>query len=162
MAFEPDFETIAGTRLFIGAGKPTADTEAAFETLFATSPDEFELTAVGGVEGRDSDVATLSVVSRRRNREKPGTFVYPRPEFGIQWLPESDAHKTAEAAMRGSSYCSFMLVRQSGVTIFFVGYVLSLSEGGGASNDALTGTLSILRDSETITALTPVAPPAQV
>ena len=162
MPFEPDFETIAGSRLFIAAGKPTDDTEAAFETKFAGTPGEFELTALGGVEGRDSEVSTLEVVSRGRTREKPGTYKFPRGEFGIVWLPESDAQKTAEAASRSRAHCSFMLVRQSGVTVFWIGYVLSLSEGGGASNDALTGTLTVLRDSETITALTPVAPPAQV
>jgi hypothetical protein len=157
MAFEPDFETIAGTQLFIAAGKPTDDTEAAFETLFtaASGGDEFELTSVGGVEGRSSDIATLSVVSRGRNRQKPGTYTFPQSDFGIQWLPESDAHETATTALRDRSYCSFKLVRQSGVTLFFIGYVLNLSEAGGASNDALTGTLSILRDSETITAVTP-------
>lgn len=164
MAFEPDFETIAGSRLFIKAGKPTADTESAFKTHFGTDAalyEEFELTAVGGVEGRSSDVATLAVVSRRRNREKPGTYTFPRGEFGIVWIPESDAHQTAEVASRNSSYCSFMLIRQSGTTLFYIGYVLDLSEAGGASNDALTGTLTILRDSEVLTAATPVTPPAQ-
>ena len=155
--FEPDFETIAGTKLFIAAGKPTADTEAAYETLFtgAGGTHEFELVTVGGVEGRESDVATLSVVSRGRNREKPGTYTFPRAEFSIQWLPTSDAHIAAETAVRTRAYCSFKLVRQSGITLFFIGYVLNLSESGGSSNDALTGTLTILRDSETITAITP-------
>lgn len=153
MAFEPDFETIAGTQLFIKAGKPTDDTEAAFEALFfAGGGDEFELTSVGGVEGRSSDISSLMVVSKGRNRQKPGTYTFPQADFGIQWLPESDAHQTAETAMRDRSYCSFKLVRQSGTLLYFIGYVLNLSESGGASNDALTGTLSILRDSETITA----------
>lgn len=157
MAFEPDFETIAGTKLFIAAGKPTDDTLAAYETLFtaATGGDEFELTNVGAVEGRSSDIATLSVVSRGRNRQKPGTYTYPQADFTIQWLPESDAHQTAQTALRGRSLCSFRLERQSGVAIYFIGYVLNLSEAGGGPNDALTGTLSILRDSETITDLTP-------
>lgn len=157
MAFDPDFETIAGTKLFIAAGRPTDDTQVAYETLFtaATGGDEFEITSVGGIEGRSYDTATLTVVSRGRNRQKPGTYTYPAAEFGIQWLPESDAHLTAQTAMRDRALCSFRLERQSGVKIYFTGYVSNLSDGGGGPNDALTGTLSIMRDSETITDLTP-------
>lgn len=157
MAFESDFETIAGTRLFIAAGKPTDDTLAAYETLFAaaTGGDEFELTNVGAVEGRSSDIATLSVVSSARTRQKPGTYTFPQADFTIVWLPASDAHATAETAMRDRSYCSFRLERASGVAVYWIGYVLNLSEAGGGPNDALTGTLSILRDSETVTDTTP-------
>lgn len=157
MAFDPDFETIAGTELYIAAGKPTADTQVAFETLFsaATGGDAFEITNVGSVEGRSSDIATLTVVSRGRNRQKPGTFTYPQADFGIQWLPASDAHLTAETALRDRAICSFRLERQSGAALYFIGYVLNLSDAGGGPNDALTGTLSILRDSEVITDLTP-------
>lgn len=157
MAFDPDFETIAGTKLFIAAGRPTDDTLAAYETLFAaaTGGDEFELTNVGGVEGRAYDTATLTTVSKGRNRQKPGTYTFPAADFGIQWLPESDAHQTAQTAMRDRAICSFRLERQSGIAIYFTGYVSNLSEGGGGPNDALAGTLSIMRDSETIADLTP-------
>lgn len=157
MAFEPDFETVAGSRLLIAAGKPTDDTEAAYETLFtaATGGDEFELTNLGQIEGRSSNTATLTVLSRGRNREKPGTYTYPQAEFGIQWLPESDAHETAETALRTKAICSFKVVRQSGVTLYFIGYVLNLADSGGGPDDALTGTLTILRDSETIRAVSP-------
>lgn len=157
MAFESDFEVIAGTRLFITAGKPTEDTLAAYETLFtaATGGDEFELTNVGSIDGRNSDIATLSVVSSARTRQKPGTYTYPQGDFTIVWLPQSDAHQTADTAMRNRSYCSFRLERSGGVAVYWIGYVLTLSDAGGGPNDALTGTLSILRDSETITDLTP-------
>jgi hypothetical protein len=157
MAFEPDFETIAGTKLFIAAGKPTDDTLAAYETLFAaaTGGDEFELTNVGAVDGRNSDIASMTVVSRGRTRQKPGTYTFPQADFTIQWLPESDAHQTADTALRTRAICSFRLERQSGVAVYFIGYVLNLADAGGGPNDALTGTLSILRDSETIIDLTP-------
>jgi len=152
MAFDPDFETIAGTKLRIIAGRPTDDTASAFATLFATvgagAAAEFELTNVGAVEGKSFDTSTLTVVSRGRNRQKPGTFTYPQADFGIQWLPESDAQEIAETAMNTRALCSFELERQSGNLVYFTGYVLNLSEGGGGPNDALTGTLSILRDSE--------------
>lgn len=157
MAFEPDFEVIAGTELYIAAGRPTADTEAAYETLFTgvVEGDGFELTNVGAVEGRNSDIATLTVVSRGRTRQKPGTYTYPQADFTIQWLTDSDAHGIADTAMRDRSICSFKLVRQSGAVLYFTGYVLTLADAGGGPNDALTGTLSILRDSETVKALTP-------
>lgn len=155
MAFESDFDVIAGTRLFIAAGKPTEDTVAAYETLFAaaTGGDEFELTNVGSIEGRNSEIASVTVISRSRTRQKPGTYTFPQGDFSILWLPQSDAHQTAEAAMRDRSYCSFRLERPSGVVQYWIGYVLSLSDAGGGANDAVTGTLSILRDSETQTDL---------
>jgi len=152
MAFEPDFEVIAGTTLHIAAGRPTADTSAAYVTLFTgvTDDDGFELTNVGAVEGRNSDIATLTVVSRGRTRQKPGTYTFPQADFTIQWLTGTDAFNTADTAMRDRSICSFRLTRQSGAVLYFTGYVLSLSDAGGGPNDALTGTLSILRDSEVI------------
>lgn len=152
MAFEPDFEVIAGTELHIAAGRPTDDTAAAYATKFTgvTDDDGFELTNVGAVEGRNSDIASLTVVSRGRTRQKPGTYTYPQADFTIQWLTDTDAFDTADTAMRNRTICSFRLTRPSGTIIYFTGYVLTLSEAGGGPNDALTGTLSILRDSETI------------
>lgn len=159
MAFDPDFETIAGTGLRIIAGRPADDTAASFATLFATTgagaAAEFELTSVGGVEGRSYDTASLTVVSKSRTRQKPGTYTYPQADFEIVWLPESDAQVMAEGAMIDKAIMSFELERQSGQLVYFTGYVLNLSEGGGGANDALTGTLSILRDSEV---RKPVAP----
>lgn len=156
MAFDPDFETIAGTKLRIKAGRPTDDTAAAFVTHFGTGTiGEFELTNVGGVEGRTYTPATLSTVSSGRERSKPGTYSYPAADFGIVWLPESDAHEIAETAMLGRDICSFELERQSGQLVYFTGYVSNLSEAGGGPNDALTGTLSIMRDSEVRKPVTP-------
>jgi hypothetical protein len=155
MPFDPDFETIAGTKLRIVAGRPTDDTTAAYATLFTGGGDEFELTNVGAVEGRDYSEATISVVSSGRERAKPGTFRFPAAEFGIVWLPESDAHQTAETALASRAICSFELERQSGQLVYFTGYVRNLSESGGGPNDALTGTLSILRDSEVRKPVTP-------
>lgn len=152
MAFEPDFEVIAGTQLHIAAGIPTDDTAAAFATKFTgmTDDDGFELTNVGPVEGRNSDIASLTVVSRGRTRQKPGTYTYPQADFTIQWLTDSDAYGIADTAMRTRALCSFRLTRQSGTVLYFIGYVLNLADAGGGPNDALTGSLSILRDSETI------------
>lgn len=156
MAFDPDFETIAGTQLRIIAGRPADDTVAAYTTLFAADAgDAFELTTVGGVEGKDFAEATIDTVSSGRTRVKPGTFRYPAADFGIVWLPESDAHQTAETALNTRAICSFELERQSGQLVYFTGFIRNLSEGGGGPNDALVGTLSILRDSEVRKPVTP-------
>ena len=158
MPFEPDFETIAGTRLFIKAGKPTDNTEAAFETLFTAGAEEFEITSVPSLEGRAYDKASLTTLSKGQTREKPGTFTFAEAEFGIQWLPLSDAHGVADTAMKARTIVSCAVQRQGLGVLYFIAYVMNLSDSGGSSNDALVGTLTLLRQTDPISSLTPVVP----
>jgi len=161
MPFPADFETIAGTRLFIKPGRGTDNTEAAFETFMASGAFEFEVTQVGSIEGREYNTSELDVVSQGQVREKLGNFKLPASEWGVlEQGPdgEPDAYEAALDAMRSRAICSFAAVRQSGRVLYFTAQVRNLMEAGGGSNDNLTYTMPLLLQTEAFSALTPVIP----
>lgn len=162
MPFPADFETYAGTRLFIKPGRPTDDTEAAFETFFAAAGvAEFTVTQVGAIQGRQSNTSELDVVSQGLVRRRVGNYQLIDSEWMILEEGEdggTDAYEAADDALRARSVVSFAAVRQSGAVLYLTAQVSNLSESGGGSNDNLTYALTLLLQSEAIRATTPVIP----
>lgn len=161
MPFPADFETIAGTRLFIKTGRGTDNTEAAFETFFTTGAVEFSVTQVGVIEGREYNTSEIDVVSEGLVRRKLGNYALPQSEWGIlEGGPdgETDAYDTARAAMQDRSTVSFAAVRQSGTVFYWTAQVMNLAEPGGGSNDNVTYSMTLLFQTEAIKAATPVVP----
>lgn len=158
MAFPADFETLADTRLFIKPGRGTDNTEAAFETFMASGAEEFTVTSVGAIEGRDYGTAELNVVSQGQTRRKLGTYALVNQDWGILDDGDDGAYEAAITAMRAKTICSFAAVRQSGAVLYFTAQVMNLSEGGGDGNTALTYTMTLLPQTEPFRAVTPVIP----
>lgn len=161
MPFPADFETLAGTRLFGKAGRPTDNTEAAFETFFATGAEEFSITQVGVIEGREYNTSEIDVVSQGQVRRKLGNYALPQSEWTILEEGEdgtTEAYDLARATMQDRSTASFAAVRQSGAVLYFTAQVMNLAEAGGGSNDNLTYAMTLLFQSEALKALTPVVP----
>lgn len=163
MPFPADFETYAGTRLFIKAGRPTDNTEAAFETFFGADSLEFTVTQVGSIQGRESNTTELDVVSQALVRQGVGNYKLPTSEWQIlEEGPDgdTDAYDAAEDALTASNkpVVSFAAVRQSGAVLYWTAKVSNLSEPGGGSNDNLVFALTLLFQTEAIRALTPVIP----
>lgn len=163
MPFPPDFETYASSRLFIKAGRPTDDTETAWETFFATGGLEFSVTQVGVVEGRQYNTSELDVVSQGLVRRKLGNYQLPDSEWGILETgpggdADTDAYDAARTAMQTRAIASFAVVRQSGAVLYLTAQVMNLAESGGGSNDSLTYSMSLLFQSEALKALTPDVP----
>jgi len=162
MPFPADFETYAGTRLFIKAGRPTDNTEAAFETFFGASDVfEFTITQVGAMEGRQSNTSELDVVSQGLVRRRVGNYQLIDSEWQV--LEEGEdgttaAFDAADTAMRARAVASFAVVRQSGSVLYCTAQVSNLSESGGGSNDNLVYALTLLLQSEALKATTPVIP----
>jgi len=161
MPFPADFETYAGTRLFIKAGRPTDDTEAAFETFFGAGALEFTVTQVGAMEGRQSNTSELDVVSQGLVRRRVGNYQL----IDSEWMVleegedgETDAFDAADTTMRDRAVASFAVVRQSGSVLYCTAQVSNLSESGGGSNDNLTYAMTLLLQSEALKAATPVIP----
>lgn len=153
MAWEDDdFNTNAGTKLYISAGVPTAETYEAFEALTYS---EITLTNVGAVEGKEWSTSTLSEVSNAHDREKKAAFKYPQAQFGVTWKPAEAGQVICNAASNDFSIPSFKLVRQDGDILFFRGQIMSFADSGGGNTDALTGSLTILRQSEVFKDITP-------
>lgn len=161
MPFPADFETYAGSRLFIKPGRPTDDTEAAFETFFAAGAFEFTVTQVGAVQGRQSNTSELDVVSQGLVRRRVGNYQLIDSEWMVLEEGEdgsTDAYDAADDALRGRTVVSFAVVRQSGAVLYFTAQVSNLSESGGGSNDNLVYALTLLLQSEAIRAATAVIP----
>lgn len=146
MAWEDDdFNTNAGTRLYISASTPTAETLAAFTSLTYS---EITLTNVGPVEGKEWSTSTLSEVSNAHDREKKAAFKYPQAQFGVTWKPAEAGQVIANAASNDFSIPSFKLVRQDLTELYFRAQVTTFADSGGGNTDALTGTMTLLRQSE--------------
>lgn len=156
--FEGDFETYAGTRLFIKAGRPGTNTEAAWETFFATGAEEITINSVPPFSGRTYNTSSVSVVSTGRNQEKKGSYTYGTMEFAVLWLPDQPGQITAKAASEEYGTYSFAKVDQNDGVEYASGQVSTFQEAGGSNDDARTGTMTVLRQSDTVTAETPVVP----
>lgn len=158
MSFPADFETIAGTRLWIATGRPTDNTEAAFDTLFATGAKEFTVTKVGIIEGREYNNSEIDVVSSSLVRTKKGNYKLPVSEWEILNDGTGGSYDLARTAMQSTSIYSFCAIRQSGAQFYWTAQVSNLKDNGGGSNDAIVYALSLLFQTEAIKAATPVVP----
>lgn len=155
MAWEDDFETYAGTRLFITPNRPADNTEAAFE---GADWHEITVTSVPNYRGREYSTATLSVVSNAHDKVKKGSYTLPSMDWGVQWLPDQPGQVDAQAALLDYSIAGFAVVDQNGGVSYFSAQVSNFTESGGGSNDARGGTLTLLRQSDTIDAVTASVP----
>lgn len=158
MPFPADFETFAGTRLWIQIGRPTDNTEAAFDTLFTTGAKEFTITKVGAIEGREYNTSEIDVVSQSQVRTKKGNYKVPTSEWAILDDEAGGSYTLARTAMQSTSIYSFCALRQSGAQFYFTAQVTNLKENGGGSNDKLEYAMTLLFQTEAIKAVTPVVP----
>lgn len=150
MAWESeDFETVAGTKLAVSASDAATEDLAGFTALTYS---DVTLTQVGPVEGKEWTTATLSEVSNPHDREAKAAFTYPRGEFGVTWKPAEPGQVILSAASNNFDIISCRLTRPSGQEIYFRAQVMAFADSGGGNTDALTGTLTLLRRSETFTA----------
>lgn len=147
MAWEgEDFQVVAGTTLGVVAGSPVAETFASFDALTYAN---VTITQVGAVEGLEWSTSTLSVVNDPHDRVKKSSYKYPMAEFGVAWLPNEPAQQVLEAASTSTDIISCKLTRPDGTEICFRAQVMNFVDDGGGNTDALTGKLSLLRQSKT-------------
>lgn len=146
MAWESeDFEVVAGTRLYVSAGLVPTEDVAGFEGLTYS---EVTLTQVGAVEGKEWSTATLAEVSNPHDRVKKAAFTYPQAEFGVTWKPAEPGQVILDAASNGTNIIACKVERPDGQLLYFRAQVMAFADSGGGNTDALTGTLTLLRQSE--------------
>lgn len=158
LPFEEIAETYANSRLFIKAGRPADNTEADWETFFATGAKEITINSVPSFGGREYATSSVSVVSTGRNREAKGEFTYPSSEFAVLWLPDQAGQIEALAASESYGQWSLALVGQLDDVRYATGQVATFMETGGGNNDTRVGTMNFLRQSDVVYAVTPVVP----
>lgn len=146
MAWESeDFEVVAGTTLEVSAGAVATEDVAGFQALTYT---EVTLTQVGAVEGKEWSTATLAEVSNPHDRVKKAAFTYPQAEFGVTWKPDEPGQVILDTASNNTSIIACKVTRPSGQILYFRAQVMAFADSGGGNTDALTGTLTLLRQSE--------------
>lgn len=150
MAFENDFETVAGTKLFVCATRPTADTVVAYEAL--SWVEVGDITNVGSVKGREYSTSTLSTVGNAHDREKKGSFKLPNAEMECAWVEDDAGQIIIEAAANNNSIPAFKVEKQGGGVRYFTAQVSKFTENMGTSNDTVKGAFTLLRQSDTLTA----------
>lgn len=145
-----DYDTVAGTKLYIAVAAPAAQTVAAFEAL--TWVEVGLLTNVGSVEGREYSTSTASVVSNAQDLERKGSWKLPVADWECLWARDDAGQILVKAASKDYSVPSFKMVGQDVEDVsYFTAQVSKFVRGGGGSNDTVKGSFSLLRQTDTIT-----------
>ncbi|MFC0131777.1 hypothetical protein CR105_26455 [Massilia eurypsychrophila] len=147
-----DFDTIASAKLYISASAPTVAEGAGAAAAFAllTWVEVGQITNVGSVEGREYSTATLSTVGDAQDREKKGSFKLPNAEFECAWAASDAGQILVKAASKDYSVPSFKVVNQDESNDYFTAQVSKFTKGGGTSNDAVKGSMTLLRQTDTV------------
>ncbi len=148
-----DFDTIAGSKLYIAAAAPTVAEGAGAAAAFAllTWVEVGQITNVGSVVGREYSTSNLSTVSDGQDREKKGSFKLPNAEFECAWAIDDAGQILVNAASKNYSVPSFKLENQDESLDYFTAQVSKFVRGGGTSNDAVKGMITLLRQTDTVT-----------
>lgn len=155
MAIENDFDTVAGTKLYVSATLPTVSTGAGAAEAFAllTWIEVGSITNVGGVKGRSYNTSELKTVGDAQNRKKKGSFSLPDAQFECAWIEDDDGQIIIEAGANSYDTLAFKVVKQDTVTTrYFTAQVMEFLENGGGSDDAVLGNFTLLRQTDTVTA----------
>lgn len=147
-AFDPDFQTIANTKLYIAAARPATNDATAWGAL--TFVQFNGITSVPSVGGQEFSTSTLATVDSAHDREKKGSYKFPTMEWGFQWNPNDAGQAIAQAASADYTIPGFKVVRQNGDIEYFSAQVSTFMDDGGTSNDALTGKMTLLKQSKNV------------
>lgn len=147
-----DFDTIAGTKLYISTAAPTVADGAGAAAAFALLVwvEVGQITNVGSVEGREYSTSTLSTVGDGQDREKKGSFKLPNAEFECAWAADDAGQILIKAASKNHSVPSFKVVNQDTTIDYFTAQVSKYTKSGGTSNDAVKGNMTLLRQTDTV------------
>lgn len=150
MPFENDFETVAGTALFVCAAMPADNTAVAFAAL--SWIEVADITNVPSVLGREYSTSTISTVKNAHDREKKGSYKLPNADFECAWVEDDAGQIIVRGAANSNDILPFKVVKQGGGVRYFTAQVMKFLENNGASNDAVKGAITLLRQSDTIVA----------
>lgn len=150
MPFEDDFETVAGTALYVAAEMPTDNTAAAFAAL--TWVEVGEITNVPSVLGREYSTSTISTVKNAHDREKKGSYKLPNADWECAWVEDNAGQVIVREAANNNDILPFKVVKQGAAIRYLSAQVSKFVENMGTSNDAVKGAFTMLRQSDTIIA----------
>jgi hypothetical protein len=150
MPFEADFETVAGTALYVAAAMPADNTAVAFAAL--TWIEVGEITNVPSVLGREYSESTISTVKNAHDRKKKGSYSLPNADWECAWVEDDAGQVLVREAANNNDILPFKVVKQGASIRYLSAQVSKFVENNGTSNDAVKGSFTMLRQSDTIIA----------
>lgn len=146
-----DFDTVAGSKLYVSAALPDTYDEDGYAALAWTEVKG--LTNIGSVKGRTYSTSTMNFVDDAQEREKKASFKLPNAQFECAWIEDDPGQVIINGKANTYDTISFKFVKQDTTTTrYFTAQVLEFIENGGASTDGVKGQFTLLRQTDTITA----------
>ena len=150
MPIQDDFDTVASTELFVCVSAPATNDATGFAAL--TWVKVGKITQIPSVLGREYKTSTLSTIDDAQDREKKGSFSLPNADFECAWIEDDAGQLIIAAAANNYTVPSFKVKKQNGALRYFTAQVMKFVENNGASNDAVKGAFTLLRQTDTIVA----------
>lgn len=143
-----DFDTVAGSKLYVSASAPATDDAAGFTAL--TWTEVGSITSIGSVKGREYATSTLSTIGDSQDREKKGSFKLPNADFECAWIEDDAGQLIIETGSKDTNVYSFKVLKQNGDARYFTAQVMKFVENNGTSNDVVKGQFTLLRQTDTV------------
>lgn len=144
------FQTVAGSTLSVSIAAPATQTAVGFAALTWTVVGE--LTDVPTVLGREYNIVTHSPVSSAQVTQKKGSYTLPQADAMCAWDDLDAGQLIIKSASEDNSVVSFKLQKQDGKIRYFTAQVSKFIEEFGTVDNVVTGSFSLLRQTNTITA----------
>lgn len=156
--FDPDFQTNSGSKISVAAGRPTANTAAAF--ALKTWVLIGAISSMGDVTGETSATATVADIGNGMNLQKKGSATRSTAEFQTALVEDDPGQVMVRdfASARNFSINSYKVERQDGSLRYFTAQAMSPTETASGIDDPVLFGFSLLRQSDTVRVAAPADP----
>ncbi|MEH3087724.1 MAG: hypothetical protein PGN26_14590 [Xylophilus ampelinus] len=142
--------TAANTSIAISAALPSGQTSTAFAALTYTEIGEVvDLDSVVGREYNPVEHAPLKSAQRVR---KKGSYSLPDATVNVAWDDADAGQILVKTASENNNIYSIKVTKQDGKLRYFTAQVSKFVENIGSVDDKVTGQITFLRQTDTITA----------
>ncbi|OEZ90725.1 hypothetical protein [Duganella phyllosphaerae] len=145
--------TVAESKLYISLGKPATNNAAGFAALTWTLIGE--ITDIGTVTGREYNTSTHAPVASAQQIEKKASYKLGSSEFKMGWDETDEGQQMVDAASKDYSIPSFKLEKQDGAVRYFTAQVSKFTEDNGTVDNVVQGSMTLLRQTDTIRVAAP-------
>ncbi|ATQ74856.1 hypothetical protein CR152_10220 [Massilia violaceinigra] len=140
--------TVAESSLWVSVAVPATYNAAGFLALTWTKIGE--ITNMGSVTGRAYNNSTHAPVDTAQQIQKKASYTLGESEFMMGWDEEDEGQIIVDNASRTYDILSFKLIKQDGALRYFTAQVSTFVENNGAVDDIVQGSLTLLRQKDTI------------
>lgn len=156
--FDPDFQTNSGSTLYVSAGRPAANTAAAFAAKNWVLVGA--VSAMGDVTGETSATSTVADIGRGKNLVKKGSATRTTADFQVALIEDDPGQVMVRNFASGlnTSINSYKVARQDGSIRYTTAQAMSPTETASGIDDAVLMGFSLLRQSDTVRVAAPAVP----